>query len=308
MPRGFTALSVTLPGSTESRPLPPAMSSPDPATTVIRSWLYSSAQAEKPAVRQSPGPEASAYSNVWLQCCQAKLLPSGAVRGSPSIQILDGHPLHERISDICSVPSGVTTPPGVPRFSSATDRSASGAVATAASPVSSNPSTSASARSSARAVTTAASSPGPVPATISTGRSDAPRTSALGAKASARLRAAGTHTRAVPPAASAFAYPGPAADRTSAVNAFTSGPPSAILTSGRLESASSPPYRDPPAWLHVAVTPAAASATIRSRITSRSAPPSVLSGQTTSATPIASTGPATPPARTRAVEPTPNHW
>ena len=81
----------------------------------------------KPAVRQSPEPEASAYSNVWLQCCQAKPLPSGAVRRSPSIQIPDGHALHERISDMCSVPSGVTTQPGVPRFSTATDRPASGA-------------------------------------------------------------------------------------------------------------------------------------------------------------------------------------
>ena len=144
--------------------------------------------------------------------------------------------------------------------------------------------------------------PGPPPATISTGRSDVPRTSALGAKTSARLRAAGTQTR--PPAS---AYPGPAADRTAAVNAFTSGPPTAILTSGRLESASIPPYLDPPAWLQVAVTPAAASATMRSRITSRS-PPSWLSGQTTSATPMAWTVPPEPPVRTRAVEPSPNHW
>ena len=142
---------------------------------------------------------------------------------------------------MCRVPSGVTTPLGVPRFSSATDRSASGA-SLAAAAVSPSPSTRASARSSASAVTAAASVAGPPPATISTGRSDVPRTSALGAKASARLRAAGTHTR--PPAS---AYPGPAADRTSAVNAFTSGPPTAILTSGRLESASIPPYLDPPA-------------------------------------------------------------
>ena len=272
--------------------------------------MYSSALAEKPAARQSPGPEASAYSNVWLQCCQAKLLPSGGVRGWPSIQILDGHPLHERISDMCSVPSGVTTPLGMPRFSSATDRSATGSARTAVSPMSSSPSTRASARSSARAVTAVASSCGPGPATISTGRSDAPRTSALGPKASARLRAAGTHTRA-DPAASAFAYPGPAADKTSAVNAFTSGPPTEILTSGRLESASSPPYLGPSAWLQVAVTPAAARATIRSRITSRSpapGPPSRRSGPTTSATPIAWTGPAEPPVRTRAVEPSPNHW
>ena len=63
---------------------------------------------------------------MWLQCCQAKLLPSGAVRQSPSIQIPDGQALHERISEMCSVPSGVTTQPGVPRFSTATERSASG--------------------------------------------------------------------------------------------------------------------------------------------------------------------------------------
>ena len=202
---------------------------------------------------------------------------------------------------MCRVPSGVTTPLGVPRFSSATDRSARG-VSPAAGAVSPNPSTRASARSSASAVTAAASSPGPPAATISTGRSDVPRTSALGAKVLARLRAAGTHTR--PPAS---AYPDPAAASTSAVNVFTSGPPTAILTSGRFESASIPPYLDPPAWLQVAVTPAAASATMRSRITSRS-PLSWLSGQTTSATPMAWTVPPEPPVRTRAVELSPNHW
>ena len=88
--------------------------------------MYSSAAALKPAVRQSPWPEARAYSNVWLQCCQAKLLPSGATRRSPSIHIPDGHALQDRINDMYRVPSGVTTQPGVPRFSSATDRSASG--------------------------------------------------------------------------------------------------------------------------------------------------------------------------------------
>ena len=273
----------------------------------------------KPAVRQSPGPAASAYSNVWLQCCQAKLLPSGAARRSPSIQIPDGHALHERISDMCSVPSGVTTQPGVPRFSTATDRSASGTgrspspgPASAPGPVSagSPASTTASARSPARAVTAAASSAGPAPATISTGRSPAPRTSASGPNASARSRVAGTHSRAVPEpassrAASALAYPGPAAASTSAVNGFTSGPPTAILTSGRLESASIPPYLDPSAWLHVAVTPAAASATSSSLSVSRRSFGS--KGQTTSATPIAWVSPLRPPVRTRAVEPTPNH-
>ena len=270
----------------------------------------------KPAVRQSPGPEASAYSNVWLQCCQAKLLPSGVVRRSPSIQIPDGHALHERISDTCSVPSGVTTQPGVPRFSTATDRSASGTGRTPSTPspgpasARSPASTTASARSPARAVTAAASSAGPAPATISTGRSLAPRTSASGPNASARSRVAGTHSRAIGEpassrAASALAYPGPAAASTSAVNGFTSGPPTAILTSGRLESASIPPYLDPSAWLHVAVTPVAASATSSSLSVSRRSFGS--KGQTTSATPIAWVSPRGSPVRTRAVEPTPNH-
>src|SRR5580658_3500272 len=285
LPRGFSVLSVTLAGSTASRLLPLPAGPLRPATA-IRSWLYCSDWALKPAVRQSPGPAVSAYSNVWLQCCQAKLLPSGAVRGSPSIQIRDGHALQERMSDMCSVPSGVTTQPGVPRLNSATDRSARG--------------------------TGRRSAAGPASATISTGRSAGPRTSASGPKASSRLRAAGTHSRAVPPAASradsALAYPGPAAARTSEVNAFASGPPRTILTSGRLESASIPPYLDPSAWLHVAVTPAAASAVTRSRITPRSpgsGQPAGPSGQTTSATPIACVTPS--PVRTRAAEPSPNH-
>ncbi len=131
---------------------------------------------------------------MWLQCCQAKLLPSGAVRRSPSIQIQDGHALHERISDRCSVPSGVTTQPGVPRFSTATERSATGtAPVSPASPFTGSPaSTTASARSPVRPASAAARSP----ARISTGRSPAPRTSASGPKASARSRDPGTHSRA----------------------------------------------------------------------------------------------------------------
>ncbi len=96
-----------------------------PVSQASRSWLYSWPATAKPASRQSPGPAASAYSNVWLQCCQAKLLPSGAVRWSPSIHTPDGQALHERISAMCSVPSGETRLPGVPRFSSATERGAS---------------------------------------------------------------------------------------------------------------------------------------------------------------------------------------
>ena len=101
-----------------------------------------------------------------------------------------------------------------------------------------------------------------------------------------------------------MAYPGPAAASTSAVNGFTSGPPTAIRTSGRLESTSIAPYLDPSAWLQVAVTPAAASATSRSR--SRSPSPFGPTGHTTSATPIAWASP--PRSVTRATEPSPNHW
>ena len=89
------------------------------------------------------------------------------------------------------------------------------------------------------------------------------------------------------------------------MNGFTSGPPTAILTSGRLESASIPPYLEPSAWLHVAVTPAAASATSSSLSVSRRSFGS--KGLTTSATPIAWVSPLRSPARTCAVEPTPNH-
>ena len=53
------------------------------------------------------------------------------------------------------------------------------------------------------------------------------------------------------------------------MNGLSSGPPSAIRTSGRLESASIAPYRGPSAREQVAVTPAAASAAIRSRMASR---------------------------------------
>ena len=84
-----------------------------------------------------------------------------------------------------------------------------------------------------------------VPATISTGRSRGPSRSASGANRCARDRVAGTHNRAVPSSASSFARrsgtAGSDAASTAAVNAFTSGPPSAIRKSGRLESASTAP-------------------------------------------------------------------
>ena len=84
------------------------------------------------------------------------------------------------------------------------------------------------------------------------------------------------------------------------------GPPgkTAGRNPGQVESTSIAPYLDPPAWLQVAVTPAAASAASRSR--SRSPTPFGASGQTTSPTPIAWASP--PLSRMRATEPSPNHW
>src|SRR5262249_60151622 len=91
-----------------------------PVSQASRSWLYSWPAAVNPASRQPPSPAASAYSNVWLQCCQAKLLPSGMVRRSPSIQTPAGQALLARISPMCSVPSAPARLLGVPRLSSAT--------------------------------------------------------------------------------------------------------------------------------------------------------------------------------------------
>ena len=71
-------------------------------------------------MRQSPDPAASAYSKVWLQCCHAKLLPSGTARFGPSIQVPLGQALHARISEMQASPAGVTRLPGRPRLSSAT--------------------------------------------------------------------------------------------------------------------------------------------------------------------------------------------
>src|SRR5208282_4778729 len=143
-----------------------------------------------PALRQSPEPATSAYSNVWLQCCQAKLLPSGVARLSPSIHTPHGQLLHERISEIISVPSGDTRLPGVPRLSSATDRPPSSSAALPW-PAPSRASITASPTSAARPAIAAGRSP---PATTSTGRSVTPRRSLPGAKASCLLLDAGTHS------------------------------------------------------------------------------------------------------------------
>ena len=104
------------------------------------------------------------------------------------------------------------------------------------------------------------------------------------------------------------------------MNSFFPGPPSAILTSGRLESSSAEPYLGPSGTEQVAVTPCLASAITRSltaclepdpALRSRGAKPSLAgsAGTITSATPIACIrrSPAWPVRDTRAVEPTPNH-
>ena len=121
-PCGLSAASTAVAGSAEAR-LARGGSGPPcrPVATACRSRWYSRPARANPASRQSPGPAASAYSNVWLQCCQAKLVPSGAVRLSPSIHTPHGQALHERISAICRVPSGLARLLGVPRLSSAAE-------------------------------------------------------------------------------------------------------------------------------------------------------------------------------------------
>ena len=197
------------------------------------------------------------------------------------------------------------------------------AAAPPAAPAGAGTSITASARSSVTAATAAASSAAPDPAMISAGRSARPRTSARAAKAAARLRAAGTQTRAVPVAAScrasSAAGAGPAAARIAAAAAFTSGPPSAMRKSGRLESTSRLPYRGPSGNEVVAVTPCRASAASSARTPARVSPaaplPPASRGVITSATPMAwycvpapvPPGPGAAASATRATEPTPNH-
>src|SRR6185437_6591405 len=101
---------------------------------------------------------------------------------------------------------------------------------------------------------------------------------------------AGIHNRAAPPSATSWASrlaaAGPLAESTSAVNAFSDGPPSAMRKSGRLESRSSHPYLVPDGREQVAVTPARASPTINSLMSDRD-PAGTTSGVMTSATPSA---------------------
>ena len=48
------------------------------------------------------------------------------MRRGGSIQVPDGQPVHERISDVCRVPSDSTAKPGIPRLSTATVRASKG--------------------------------------------------------------------------------------------------------------------------------------------------------------------------------------
>ncbi len=275
LPRGFSA--VSMPGPlTEARLAGPG-SGPScrPVSQASRWRLYSWPAAAKPAERQSPGPAASAYSNVWLQCCQAKLLPSGTVRWSPSIHTPDGQALHERISAMCSVPSGLTRLLGVPRLSSATVREASGGSGSSPAEATGVTSITESARS-------AASRPGrrgQVRARDQQHR-QVPGPADVGAGARTRRRgtaAAGSHSATGPPAASwrrpPRPRPGPHPSSSRAVHGFSSGVPSAIRTSGRFESRSMAPYRGPSGQLQVAVTPCPARAATRRVIAPRVPPP-----------------------------------
>ena len=180
------------------------------------------------------------------QCCQANDDPSGAVRRSPSIHTPLGQPEQARNSDIHSVPSGVTAAPRVPLLNTATAPSASGASPSA---IAFPSQTSAGIRwlmtSLASSQTAPSSAAGSAVATMSTGRSLGPRTSASGTNAAARDLDAGTQSRAAPLSATSWASrlatEGSQAERTSAVNAFSEGPPSAMRKSGRLESRSTDP-------------------------------------------------------------------
>ena len=267
----------------------------------------------KPAVRQSPDPAASAYSKVWLQCCHAKLLPSGTVRFSPSIQIPLGQALHARISEMQRALRGDQAA-GRPRLSSATVWAATGGSRSARRPATGRLDLGRPGRRRAAPIAAARSGP----ATISTGRSGGPRRSAPGPKAAARDCRAGSPDpggagRGQPP--SSWRRRRARRRQHLAVNSFFSGPPSAIRTSGRLESSSGPVPRSF-RTKQVAVTPCLASATTRpvtaagpsgrSRGANRSRR---AAGQITSATPIARSvrPPPGPVQGTRAVEPTPNH-
>ena len=112
------------------------------------------------------------------------------MRRGGSIQVPDGQPVHERISEVCSVPSESTANPGIPRLSTATVRDSKGS-----SPDGASWSTtiSKSARSSTTASTAASRSD---PAMTSTGSARTGRRSAPGTHSSASGATGGTHTLA----------------------------------------------------------------------------------------------------------------
>ncbi len=232
LPRGLSAPSATAPAgetlSSEPSAASPAL--PEEIGTHCSGWLNSALREAIPSVRQSPAPDTTAKSKVWLQCCNWKLEPSGALRAGGSIQVPDGHPVQDRISEVCRVPSASTAKPGTPRLSTATVRSSK-----APHPAGASWSTmiSASPRSSTNSST--------APATMSTGRASTPRRSASGRHTASNGANAGTNTRTRPLASwrlTSAAYAGSAAASTAAVKAFSAGPPRAMRASGRLESTS----------------------------------------------------------------------
>ncbi len=237
LPAAFSAPSCTLPAGSISSSEPQCGNPPAAlvfSATGSSGRENSALRAGTPASRQSPSPDTSAYSKVWVQCCNWKLEPSGAVRRGGSIQVPDGQPVHERISEVCSVPSESTAKPGIPRLSTATVRSSN-----APSPDGASCSTTIS--KSPRSSTTDATAPSSAdPAMTSTGSARTPRRSAPGTHSSVSGATGGTHTLAAPALyswrLSSSVYTGSASAKTAAVKAFSSGPPSAIRASGRLES------------------------------------------------------------------------
>ena len=108
-----------------------------------------------------------------------------------SIHTPDGQPVHDRISDVCSVPSVSTAKLGTPRLSTATVRASNGSSPPA--PAGRPDLGVGEVVDDRRDRVVAGPSP---PATTSTGSARAPRRSAPGSQIVASGAAAGTHTRA----------------------------------------------------------------------------------------------------------------
>ena len=277
VPTGLTAVTTAAPaGSTDSSECV-AGSEPGCGSdmTATGGAMNPCPAGTKPAARQSPAPEVSAYSKVWVQCCSWNPDPSGTSAGlaDPDRRRPAGAgPRQREVERAGAIDREARQPPAQqrhrvrrePRPGLGRRSGVDGGVGQVRDQLGDR---AGAGHDQHRQ--------GPYAAEVGAGLPD------LGQRPVRRDPDPGSPVRSEL-AVELRAVPGRGGGEDGGGERVASGPPTAMRVSGRLESTASAPYRLPVSSAVVEVTPARTSATTRSRTSSRR-----RGRLTTSATPTA---------------------